>query len=406
MKRIIFINRFYRPDHSSTAQLLTDLASKLSIENSEVHVIASRSYYSGDHPELVSYEVLDGVHVHRAWSSKFGRKNIIGRSVDYFSFYLTSFLLMLRLVRRGDILVAKTDPPMISIFAALVVTVKRGVLINWVQDLFPEIAVALGMKLFKPAVVYPIVAIRNWSLKVASVNVVLGAAMKEKISGEIGDRSQVEIIPNWTVSGECKPIKRAENFLVDEWSLSDKFVIGHSGNLGRAHDYKTILGAAIELQSDENIVFLFIGGGAGYDLLESAAREQGLKNIIFKPYQPIEKLSYSLSVPNVHLLSLEPELEGLILPSKYYGILSVGRPIINIGSDASDIGKEIADVQCGYTANIGDVESLVNVIKRLSEGALDDYENNAAALYQRKYSYGLSISHWQNTIDGCMAQTD
>lgn len=406
MKRIIFINRFYRPDHSSTAQLLTDLASNLLIDHSEIHVIASRSYYSGDNAELVKYEVLDDVHVHRAWSSKFGRKNIVGRSMDYLSFYLTSFLLMFLLVRKHDILVAKTDPPMISIFAAIVVKLKGGVLINWIQDLFPEIAVALGMKLFHPAVVYPIVAIRNWSLKVAAVNVVLGAAMKEKIIREIGDRNKVEIIPNWTVSGECQPIKRADNFLADQWGLSDKFIIGHSGNLGRAHDYKTILGAAIQLQSDERVVFLFIGGGVGYDLLESAVKVQGLKNIIFKPYQPIDKLSYSLSVPNVHLLSLEPELEGLILPSKYYGILSVGRPIINIGSDSSDIGKEIAEVQCGYTARIGDVESLINVIKRLSTGALDDYENNAAALYQRKYSYGLSISNWQKTIGACIRQAD
>ena len=401
-KKIIFINRFYRPDNSATSQILTDLTLKLRLSGAEIHVIASRQLYVDCNANLPACEDLDGIRVHRAWTSSFGRANLIGRAFDYLSFYITSLFLMLKLVKRGDVLIAKTDPPIISVIAAVVAKLKGASLINWVQDLFPEIAVALGVGALHPWVVSIIKGVRNWSLRIASVNVVIGPAMKEKIQSEIGGADNVMIIPNWVVGKEIKPILKEENHLVEEWGLAGKFVIGYSGNLGRAHDYQTILGAAEKLEADANIIFLLIGGGAGYELLKKSALGRDLKNIIFKPYLPIELLSYGLSASDVHLVSLEPALEGLILPSKFYGILSVGRPILNLGSEKGDIGTEISETSCGYTIEIGDVDALVDRIKKFSESVLQDYQNKVLGLYKDKYAPELSINCWRKTINDCL----
>ena len=113
--RIIFVNRYYAPDHSATSQMLTDLACALAAGGADVHVITSRQRYDEPGAALASREVLDGVTVHRVRASVFGRGNLFGRSLDYLSFYVAASFALFRLARAGDIVVAKTDPPLISI---------------------------------------------------------------------------------------------------------------------------------------------------------------------------------------------------------------------------------------------------------------------------------------------------
>src|SRR6185503_4809828 len=111
---------------------------------------------------------------------------------------------------------------------------------------------------------------------------------------------------------------REKNILRREWNLQDAFVVGYSGNMGRVHEFGTILDAAERLKSSVNIVFLFIGEGAQRNWIEEEARRRGLENIMFKPYQPRKKLGLSLTIPDVHLISLRRSMEGLIVPSKFY----------------------------------------------------------------------------------------
>ena len=400
MQKVIFVNRFFYPDHSATSQLLTDLVTKLKLEGKEIHIVTSRMKYDDETVVLKDFEVWQQVYIHRCWSSRFGRSVLIGRSVDYITFYVTSFITLLRLTAKNDIVVAKTDPPLISVTCAIVVKLKSAVLINWIQDLFPEVAKDLGIKLFNGFLYIIIKAVRNWSLKVARFNVVLGKIMAEKINKEINRSDTTVIIPNWVIGREMKPVHRSGNLYRDEWGVGDKFVIGYSGNLGRAHDYKTILNAAIELKENSEIIFIFIGGGAGYDILKRESDKLNLPNITFKPYQPSDHLSQSLSVADVHLISLEPTLEGLIVPSKLYGILSVGRTIIFLGDTDGEIARELKEGRCGYTARIENHKNLVSIIRYLynNKDECDEFSANARALYENKFSVEKSISGWHRVL--------
>src|SRR5436305_2325060 len=128
---------------------------------------------------------------------------------------------------------------------------------------------------------------------------------------------RVHVIPNWCDDEEIWPIALLDNPLRCEWGLADRFVVGYSGNLGRGHEFETVLGAAERRRGDQRLCFLFIGGGSKFAELVECVRKRGLDPLFrFLPYQQRDVLKLSLGVPDVHLISLKPELEGLIVPSK------------------------------------------------------------------------------------------
>ena len=130
-RRVVFVNRYYDPDQSATSQMLTDLAKGLAANGFDVHVVSSRQLYDDPGTRLAPDETLFGVRVHRVATTRFGRNRLLGRAVDYASFYVTCAIMFLKLLRRGDVLVAKTDPPLLSILAAPIAKTKRAALINW-----------------------------------------------------------------------------------------------------------------------------------------------------------------------------------------------------------------------------------------------------------------------------------
>jgi len=121
------------------------------------------------------------------------------------------------------------------------------------------------------------------------------------------------------------------NSLREEWNLGQKFVVGYSGNFGRAHDFATVLDAAAMLRDLRDVHFLFVGNGAQLPWVQARVAALGLTDVSFRPYQPLDRLALSLSVPDLHLVSLKPELEGLIVPSKFYSVLAAGRPVLFVG---------------------------------------------------------------------------
>src|SRR5215208_3607785 len=144
LSKIIFINRFFYPDLSATSQMLSDLAFGLSQEGFSIRIITSRQRYEDPAARLPSIEHTEGVLIHRVPTTSFGRRSVIARSLDYLTFYVSSFLACLKVARRGDILVAKTDPPLISVVVMVAARLRGAQVINWLQDLYPDVAVELG----------------------------------------------------------------------------------------------------------------------------------------------------------------------------------------------------------------------------------------------------------------------
>ena len=177
--------------------------------------------------------------------------------------------------------------------------------------------------------------------------------------------------------------------------------MGYSGNMGRVHEFETVLGAAQILKDEKDFVFLFVGDGQKRRWIEEEAKRRGLSNFIFKPYQPYANLSESLSVADVHLISLLPELEGLIVPSKFYGIAAVGRPTIFIGDPAGEIAKILSEEESGFTVPIGQSEALANQIRVLAKDRafLDRIGQNARTVFERRFDKTSALQAWREVLN-------
>jgi glycosyltransferase involved in cell wall biosynthesis len=182
--------------------------------------------------------------------------------------------------------------------------------------------------------------------------------------------------------------------------LADRFVVAYSGNLGRAHDADTILRAAQLSATDPDLIFLMIGGGANMRLLESRAREQGLTNFRFAPYQPRTALADALAAGDVHLVSLLPQMEGLIFPSKLYGILAAGRPVVFVGDPEGELSRVVRESDIGLSVAANNASGLLESLWKLREDTAmrEGMCSRARELFERRYTLKAAVVRWQDVL--------
>jgi glycosyltransferase involved in cell wall biosynthesis len=302
----------------------------------------------------------------------------------------------------GDVLVTKTDPPLLSV-AVMQAARRRGLyLVNWLQDLYPEVAAALDVPLIKGPLGRGLLQLRDASLRAAAVNVVVGERMAEIVRARGIARERVRVIPNWCNDEEIRPIALADNPLREEWGLRDRFVVGYSGNLGRGHEFETVLAAAERLRNDQRLCFLFIGGGNKFAELARSVRKRGLDHLFrFFPYQERTILRHSLGVPDLHLISLRPELEGLIVPSKLYGIAAAGRPIIAVTACDGEVARIVRRHDCGIVVEPGAGELLADTLSCLRSDPvrLAEMGRRARAMLDARFTRHNALQRWRSLID-------
>lgn len=401
MSRLIFINRYFFPDHSATSQILTDLAFRLRENGRDVHVITSRQVYDDPTALLPAREDVEGVTVHRIWTTRFGRSGLAKRGFDYLTFYLSAARALASIAQKSDVIVAKTDPPLLSILALPIAARRSARLINWLQDLYPEVAVELEVPLLSQ-LAGPIAWLRDLSLRRADCNVAICESMAERLYKLGVPRERVSVAHNWADDEGIYPLNPIENPLRSELGLTNKFIVGYSGNLGRAHEFETLLAAAQDLHSHHEITFIVIGGGKQLDLLRTRVDELGLsESFRFLSYQPRERLRHSLTLADVHWVSMRPQMEGLLFPSKLFGIAAAGRPILAIIDGRSEMARMIREHRCGCVIEPGDSAALTNAILRLAQDTreCEGMGQRARAMLDRNFTRAAAVRHWQDLLD-------
>ena len=256
MGQVYFINRFFYPDFSATAQMLTELTTGLA-GNFDIAVVTSRALYNDPRTRLARRERHEDVKILRLNTTRMGRDNLFGRLIDYISFYTRVFIFLLRHVGKGDQVVLKTDPPLLSLMNTAAVRFKGGRVVNWLQDLFPELAVELGA--FPPGRIFslPLIWWRNRTLRAAEVNVVVSNRMREFLATQ--NVTNTNCIPNWADGELIRPLAHSDNPLCAEWNPDRRFLVGYSGNFGRAHSFDEVLEAMTLLNERSEIHFVMIG---------------------------------------------------------------------------------------------------------------------------------------------------
>lgn len=399
--RVILVNRFYAPDESATSRVATSFAEALAAEGRDVHVIASNRLHDDPARRLPGRETVAGVRVRRLPTGGFGRATTLRRSLDYASFHLHAAWALAARARRGDVVVVCTDPPLASVTAMAPAAIVGARRVNWLFDLFPEAATGLGA--IEPGRLARLATrLRDVSLRTAAANVAPMRSMAAHLEEARGlPPGCVDVIPNWSDGEAIRPVSHAANGVRREWGLEGRFVVGYSGNLGRAHEFGTILEAAALLRDRPEIVFLFVGGGHRRAEVEARAQALGLANVQFRPLQPRERLCESLGAADAHLVSLLPEMEPFVIPSKFNGIAAAGRPTLFVGSPTGEVARTVRRARCGRAFAIGDADGLAGAIADLASdpAACARLGENARRVFEAELDAGIAMARWHALLD-------
>lgn len=381
--------------------MLTDLASGLAADH-DVTVVTSRALYNDPLAKLERSEKHKGVEILRLNATRLGRASLWGRLLDYISFYLGVFVFLLRRVRKGDLVVLKTDPPLLSLMNTAAVRIRGGRVVNWLQDLFPEVAIKLDAFPRAGFLSGPLTWWRNRTLKAASANVVISDSMKSLLAGQ--GVTNTSCIPNWADGEGIRPLAHADNDLRKQWNPDNRFLVGYSGNFGRAHSFDELVEAMMLLDSHRDLGFALIGEGAGLDDVLQSIERKHLHHVSFYPYQPHAKLRQSLGAIDLHIVTLKQHMEGLVFPSKIYGVLAAGRPIAYIGDADGEIAQLIHDHEVGFVVSHGDGAGLAGQIQALATDPqrLRQMGANARKLFDAQCTKHLAIERWKDLLNALL----
>jgi colanic acid biosynthesis glycosyl transferase WcaI len=320
----------------STAQHLTDLATELSVRGHDVTVVTSDRGYDNPRLRFPRRESWKGITIIRIPSLSLGKESKWRRALNFASFLAVCSLRLLSL-RRFDVVVALTSPPLISFLAALFVRLKGGRFCFWVMDLNPDEAIAAGWLNHESLTARALQRMLNYSLKHSTHTIALDRFMKDRIVAKGIDKERVAIVPPWSHDDAVRFSKEGRIEFRRQHAVVDKFVVMYSGNHSPCHPLDTLLGAASNLKSHDDIVFCFVGGGSEQLKVRNFAAEHQLNNVICLPYQPLNQLSNSLSAADLQVVVMGDPFVGIVHPCKVYNIMSIGTPTLYIGPRSSHV---------------------------------------------------------------------
>ena len=385
--RVLLLNLYYPPDTSATAKMAQTVVEALASKH-EVAVVCGRPSYDPTERRtwrLYRSERHGNVRVLRAGSSDYPRTQMKKRVFNYLSYV---FLAVPRaLFLPCDVVLAMTDPPFEGIVGAFVAWLKGKPYVYNIRDMYPDMAV--GGSIVKPGLLARLwERLHRWALRRATRVIVLGEDMRRRILAKGVSPSNVAVVRDGVEILPGNPAPASIDSEIVRAIRSDfRFVLLHAGNLGFYGAWDTLLAGAANL-ANEGVRLVFVGDGAQRARLEAAAAN--LPNVRFLPFFPGSKIPSVLAAADAHIVTVKRGLEGVVVPSKMYGILAAGKPIVAVAPrecDVAAIGQAKGfsvfadpDDPAGFTEVVRDL--FRNPAKREAMGraALDaapEYERGA-----------------------------
>jgi colanic acid biosynthesis glycosyl transferase WcaI len=330
--RVLLLNLYFPPDTSATAKMAQTVVDALAVRH-QVTVLCGRPSY--DPTARLSWKLWQtekhgNIQIARVGSTDFPRFNMKKRVFNYLSYV---FLALPRAIFLPcDAILAMTDPPFEGIVGAFIALLKRKPYLYNIRDMYPDMAV--GGSIVKPGLLARIwERLHRWALRRATRVIVLGEDMRQRIiskgvapDGVLIVRDGAELAPANAPVPDPEVVRAIRgNF---------KFVLLHAGNLGFYGAWNTLLEGARQL-SAENIALVFVGDGAQRERLQLAAAN--IPNVRFLPFFPSNKIPSVLAAADAHLITVKHGLEGVVVPSKMYGILAAGKPIVAVAPKICDV---------------------------------------------------------------------
>lgn len=372
--KILLINQFFWPDVAATSQLLTDLARGLSERGHEVEVICSNSGYA-----VAGYAGKPDAKIRRSRALPFGRGKA-GRILSYASFFSNAALKGL-ITSRPDLVITLTTPPLVSLLGTLLKLTRGTRHFSWEMDLYPDVVCDLGYFPETNVAIRAIGLLADFSRRQADGIIALGDCMRRRLINRGIPADKIHVSENWADGEAIQPLPFPDN---------GKLNILYSGNLGLGHDVETISAAMLELRGDPGFHFTFAGGGARRADLEAHCETNKITNVSYRPYCAKEKLGESLAQGDLGLVTQNPSCTGSMVPSKVYGILAAGRPLLYIGPRDSTAANLINRFDCGWQIDCGDSRGLSDLLRHLAANPSEIAEAGARAREAFVQHYNIS----------------
>ncbi len=355
---VAFFNRSFHPDETATGQLLTDLCEDLvRAHGCRVSVVTGPPLAPSPGSQVsFGRSTFRGVEVHRVRGTTFDKSRFTGRATNYMTYFASACWAGLRL-DKPDVVVALTDPPIIGLAAWMAGKRFAAPLVMSYRDLFPEVTVLLN-DFHSDAVDGVLQRVNQFLCRASTKVIALGDTMRHRLIDNKGARPErTLIIPDWADTTAIVPGHKPNAFS-EAHGLSDSFVVMHSGNIGLSQSLETLIDAAALLRDVPDLKLVFQGEGVNKEPLKARAAALGLRNVMFLPYAPKERLGESFAVADVFIVSLQSGLAGYIVPSKLYGILAAGRAFVAAVEDECEVASLARRHECGLVAEPGNARLL------------------------------------------------
>lgn len=382
MKRATYliVSQVYVPDPASVGQHMHDAARELAARGWRVVVYASARGYDDPSRRYPGRELRDGVEIRRLPFSSFGKGSLRSRLAGGMVFLAQASLRALFLRRLTGVMIS-TSPPMASAAGLAISLLRRVPLAFWVMDLNPDQAVVTAGIAEGSLPARALEATNRAAARRARTIVLLDRFMERRLAGRWPLAGKTAVLPPWPHDDHLEAVPHAENPFRREQGWEGERVFMYSGNISPVHPVAPILEAARALEADGHheaagaaggepgrapLRFVFVGGGAGREAIEAYVGEHRLRTVSTLPYQPLDRLRYSLSAADVHMVTMGDAMVGIVHPCKIYGALRVERPVLFVGPAESHVGEILTGSEAGWQVEQEDVEGLVGTIRAIA----------------------------------------
>jgi colanic acid biosynthesis glycosyl transferase WcaI len=398
--KILLLNHYFPPDTSATARMAATIVGALSAQH-DVTVLCGRPSY--DTPErrpwrLWQAERSGRARIIRMGSTDYGRFQMKWRVVNYLSY--AALAAARAIFTPCDVVLSMTDPPFLGIVGAFVARVKGKPFVYNVRDLYPDMA--LGGAIVEPGLLTRVWhGLHSWTLRHTSRVIVLGDDMRARVVAKGVDQARVSVVRDGAEIPSAEILQPPlDPEVIHAIRGEFRVVLLHAGNLGFYGAWETLIAAARQLQ-DDGVGLIFVGDGAQRAQLETAAK--GLANVRFLPFFSASKIPSVLAAPDAHVITIRRGLEGVVVPSKMYGILAAGRPIVAVAPGETDVASLAAQRGFGVWADPDKPEDLVKAIRSLASDTnklnrMAQAARDAASDYDRVKEHGKFLKIVEETL--------
>jgi colanic acid biosynthesis glycosyl transferase WcaI len=408
--RICLITEYFYPDNlGGGGPLLSQLIRSLRDTHTdwEVDVITSRHLYRMESEPLAAQEDWDGVKITRLNTPKPSGRSTAWRLAANVQFSITALLRLLSR-RRYDMTLVATAPLTVPLAAYTYKRLTGTPYLYIIHDLQPDLAVGMRLSTEGHPIAKAMRRLQRCWLHEAGKVAVLGRCMRDYLMQRYDlPAERVEVIPVGEDPERVMPSGKQSRFRTQHGL--DGFMVLYGGNFGRYHNFDTILDAAKHLQSiGSSITFVLAGGGAQKDRIERRVTQEAIKNVRVFDYIRNEEYLEVLASADAALVTLEPGMEGLCVPSKFYGILAAGVPSVALVSPVSEIGRVIAESHCGVQLDQGDTQGLIETLAYLSNSPEHTAQmgRNARSVLVKHYTSHSVMEQYTEAMQSIVSEKD